>query len=368
MKVNNLLPIPEGTKQPHAYQIFGLEVGEQDATKIRAAIEATISGLKEAKPTADAKAWNQAAKLVQQAKQILDDPDQKARLDARFGVIAVAATGSPATSDGTTSSGATDPLAGVLPSADPLAAVLPASDPLAPVTAAPPPLPGPVQTSSVDSGQGSAAMPPGVFGVPERTPTPSDSQLGSVVIKQPSLQTQRRRKSGMSTIVFAAFALGMVCLIGGMGYFLYFGPGPVSITKSNNGFTISTGSSDNQDTARINRPQAPAEQPLKTRPRDPVMGHLAGDVSPPPRSPAEPNNPPPTGVSGPIPAELNSQTGNVSASNPDQTMTQGSESNPAVSPSGTESMTPVRTGTTTAPVEMTEEMVAQTEAKIKQVA
>lgn len=44
--LHDLLPIPAGTTQPHAYQIFGLEVGEQDVSIITSAVQATIRDLK----------------------------------------------------------------------------------------------------------------------------------------------------------------------------------------------------------------------------------------------------------------------------------------------------------------------------------
>ena len=34
-KLSDLLPIPEGVSDPHAYQVFGLAGGEQDAAKIK---------------------------------------------------------------------------------------------------------------------------------------------------------------------------------------------------------------------------------------------------------------------------------------------------------------------------------------------
>ena len=91
-KVSDLLPISDDDKHPHAYQVFGLEGGEQDHRKIKAAISATVKKLKEQKSDADPKVWKQAAKLVQQAEVILSDPQKRVELDAMFGVVHVAET------------------------------------------------------------------------------------------------------------------------------------------------------------------------------------------------------------------------------------------------------------------------------------
>ena len=82
-KISDLLPIPEGTKKPHAYQVFGLEGGEQDGEKIKAAVQAVYDQLRIAKDNTDPKLWRTAAKVVEKARAILSDPQKRAALDAR---------------------------------------------------------------------------------------------------------------------------------------------------------------------------------------------------------------------------------------------------------------------------------------------
>ncbi|MGI9470956.1 MAG: hypothetical protein ACR2NZ_05465, partial [Rubripirellula sp.] len=120
-KISDLLPISESTGNPHAYQVFGLEDGEQDNATISKAIQSVVAKLKAVKADTDPKLWAKAAKLVQQSRVTLANAESKAQLDARFGIIAVTDE-SPASAD---------PLASVLPSSDPLANILPAEDPLA---------------------------------------------------------------------------------------------------------------------------------------------------------------------------------------------------------------------------------------------
>ncbi|MFK8112118.1 MAG: hypothetical protein AB8B91_07935 [Rubripirellula sp.] len=265
-KITDLLPIPEGTQEPHAYQVFGLEPGEQDAQVISAAVQSTVAKIKSIKETTDAKLWSQAAKVVQQARVTLADPEKKSQLDARFGIISIpdedpepAAKKSEQTSD---------PLAGVLPTADPLAAVLPNTNPMAPVE----PVPSPdeaVDTPVVPS------MPAGVFGTAPEQVAVADAPAVPVVV-QPK-KVQRRKKSMLATLFFAAFTLGMIGLIGVLGYFLLYGPGQVAITNSGSGLTISTKTPEQSVD-----PDVPNAAPPKEF--DPVMGRLAGDTPPPKRS------------------------------------------------------------------------------------
>ncbi len=346
LKIHDLLPIPQGTKQPHAYQIFGLEVGEQDTAKISAAVKKTINRLKETKETVDPKIWNQAAKLVQQAKQILADPDKKAQLDARFGIVAVATT--------TTAPGNSDPLGAVLPTADPLASVLPPADPLSPVAAtskpaavAAPPLPA----GNVSAGSETPPpMPPGMFGTPKAAAPPASPEqpVTSVVVKKPSRNIRRRRKSTLGTLVFATFAIGMLALIGGLGFMLV-KYGQISLVQSNEGVAISLGETETENLVKINEQTTTSEDTPNTppKPHDPVMGNLADNVPPPP--PTQDSDSPP-------PADPPTKT--PSNNPPPVTPTP---------PTETEAMMPVQPATTTPTSEMTEEMVAAGEERIQQV-
>ncbi|MEZ6088293.1 MAG: hypothetical protein R3C05_09765 [Pirellulaceae bacterium] len=130
--MHKLLGLDPRIERPNAYQIFGLEVLEDDDAKLRSAIRDTIARLKEAKPTADPAAWAQAAKSVSKAQQILSDSTQKANYDQRLRNTfeSVAVTRSKATgvavaapaSAATATVPAFDPLQGWLPEGDPFAA------------------------------------------------------------------------------------------------------------------------------------------------------------------------------------------------------------------------------------------------------
>lgn len=289
-KITDLLPIPAGTKRPHAYQIFGLQEGEQDRAIIERAVAATIAGLKAAKPSTDEQLWKKAAQLVQQARQTLADPEKKAQLDARFGVVAIAEeepqpAASPAADPLAAVLPAADPLAGVLPAADPLAGVLPPSDPLESV----PPPPGAAPTSPTPV---SPAQPSPVAPVPQPTsaaapsvpvpsassPTPqSEIPAASPVVVREKKKTRRRRQTSASMVVFGLFIVGMFGLIGLLAYVLT-SDGQVAITSTDGGITISTQPNPSDAQQEVGDP-APVTQP-RQRPReiDPVMGALGGDM------------------------------------------------------------------------------------------
>lgn len=285
-KITDLLPIPKGTKQPHAYQVLGLEDGEQDPARIAAAVKSTIARLKASKNSTDAKLWARAAKLAQDARMVLSDPAKKSQLDARFGIISIEdetpLTQTPPAAR--PAEAAVDPLAGVLPSSDPLAAVVPPANPLPPTQ----PLP-PATTSVPVAAPGAVGIPPpdnvmpeGLFGT-----SASDANAGSqapiapVVVK--AKKKKRRKSSMVTTLMFSAFALGMLALIGALIYSLASDRG-IAITKDAIKFTTKSPPSDG--TAQVS-PPAPVTEPEPRPPRDPVMGDLAGDV-PPPTRPQQP--------------------------------------------------------------------------------
>jgi hypothetical protein len=262
--IYDLLPIPEGTKDPHAYQVFGLEPGEQDLAVVAAAVKSVVARVKEAKPTTDAKLWSQVAKIVQDARVTLADPDKKAKLDARFGIIAIESPPPPAPE-----AASTDPLAGVLPPADPLASVLPQSNPLAPSSS--PPAASNADTPVLPTGilpvpsQGSAAAPeiPSVAApIVAESPTPSvaGSEMSTPVLVKP-VKPKRRKGSKLGMMAFTVFTIGMLAIIGLLTYFLMFSDGPIAITKTNGKISIS-------------------KDPVVARPQveedtfDPVMGNL----------------------------------------------------------------------------------------------
>ena len=63
-KISDLLPFPDSITDPHPYQVFGLEDGEQDTAKISKAIQGVVAKLKSVKNDTDPKLWAKAAKLV----------------------------------------------------------------------------------------------------------------------------------------------------------------------------------------------------------------------------------------------------------------------------------------------------------------
>lgn len=278
-KITDLLPIPEGTRQPHAYQVFGLEDGEQNSAKIAEAIKLTIARLKASKGSTDAKLWAKAAKLAQDARVVLADPAKKSQLDARFGIISIEDEIPPPQSQPAVPQ-AVDPLAGVLPSTDPLAAVLPPTNPLAPATPAAAPAPIP-QVPLPDN-----VMPPGVFGTPAKDANVAGPASVAPVVVKPK-KTKRRKSSMVTTLMFSTFAIGMLALIGALIYFLIWGPGELAITKSGGELKITTKPVENNGTPLVSRPHPPSEQAQRP-PVDPVMGDLAGDM-PPPTHPKQPS-------------------------------------------------------------------------------
>lgn len=66
-----LLSLPNDTRNPTAYEVFGLRAGESDPSVVAQAIRATIQRLNEAKPQADGAAWRQAAGWVKAARDEL---------------------------------------------------------------------------------------------------------------------------------------------------------------------------------------------------------------------------------------------------------------------------------------------------------
>ena len=288
-KISELLPVPQGVKKPHAYQVFGIEDGEQDLAVISNKIREVVSQLKSVKETTDAKLWTKAAKLAQQARLTLANPEAKAKLDARFGIIV----------DEPTVAQESDPLAGVLPASDPLAGILPDADPLSgsnPIAGILPtadPVSANTSTSDATAAQAEPqfnpqvaeanAMPAGVFGTPtDLSPSPPivEAAAGTIPLVVPSDETgtfnasrnpNRRSKPILGLVMFGTLAVGMLAIIGGLGYFL-FGGGVLSITQTGDGISVSTIPQDNDSTDET--------QPKKTKrqaipqPLDPVMGTL----------------------------------------------------------------------------------------------
>lgn len=370
MTIHQLLPIPEGTKQPHAYQVFGLEVGESDPEVIKQAVKETVQRLKDSKASTDSKTWALAAKLVQQAKQVLSDPELKSQLDARFGIVDIpTAPAEPAgpVAPPPPAPPSKDPLSAVLPTSDPLAAVLPPSNPLA--SNAPAQSPTGAPPSAV--AEPPTAMPPGVFGTPQQeapviatevaspTGTGPAEAMSSVVVKQPTRQSSRRRTSPLGVLMFFFFAVCMMGLIGVMAFVLLRG-GTVAVTQSNDGVAISVGQNAPEavapDADQTNDAQPTVAQP---RPLDPVMGTMAGDNVPPPGGDnAGSSRPGRSLLDKPEMTETNNQSPSPSMI---AEMTGASDNNPPAQPPKVETPAP------TPPGEMTDEMVAAADESIQKV-
>ena len=283
-KISDLLPIPEDAARPHAYQVFGLEGGEQDANKIKAAVQAVLQHLKDVKEETNPKLWKKAAKAVDQARKILSDPKKRAALDARFGVIDF--------SDSIPES--EDPLANILPttnplttaaptSSDPLAAVMPSGDPMAaapmtttPGTAPAAPMSVPSTTQPAAVTQASVATQPTFApqqgAVAVQAPTPEPAPVAPAPRVSPGVvrtrKASRRHKSTFGMVAFGTFMLTCFAVIGGLGYFLFFGPGQLNIVQSGDDISIST-----------EKPKPPAkQQPRRVRSRpantDPILGNV----------------------------------------------------------------------------------------------
>jgi hypothetical protein len=281
--IYDLLPIPEGVKKPHAYQVFGIEDGEQDLAIISEKIREVVGNLKQQKEGTDPKLWTQAAKLAQQARLTLANPKTKAKLDARFGIIV----------DEPVNTAGSDPLASVLPSADPLAGMLPAADPLggadplAGILPTEPEVTQPIVSDTPSTAEATASngMPAGMFGTTaEDASTEPDTigTLGGIPLVVPAQETtgstvgrnpHRRPKPILGLMIFGTFAFGMLSIIGILIWFMV-NRGEVAITQSDGSLTISTtGKQDkaNNDSSK-NTPRGKAvPEPLEP---DPVMGTL----------------------------------------------------------------------------------------------
>ncbi len=389
-KITELLPIPKGVQKPHPYQVFGLEEGEQDSDTIKQAVKRVVTQLKAVKGDTDSKLWSSAARMAQEAREILADPKKKAQLDARFGIVAI--EDSPVESEEPAPRG--DPLAGVLPAADPLAAMLPSSNPLAPVAsgaassppassppASSPPASSPAASSpAVDGPQ--PVLPesavdmvaaPSTVAVSESTPASIAEQSfapdASIRVEKPT--KRRRRRSVMGTLVFVAFSLGMVTLIGLLSYFLFFSSGQVAITNTDGQFSITTKEAEGE-TTRVSPPASAGAS--ERRPVDPVMGSLAGNVDPPKRTPSgltsnsgeATSNPDMTATTDPdMTATAEPDMTDTDMSDTDMSDPTASEGNPSDPPGESVFTTPEPE--MTEPDAITEEMIAAAAQKLANV-
>jgi hypothetical protein len=283
--IYDLLPIPEGVKEPHAYQVFGIEDGEQDLSVVGEKIREIVGNLKQQKENTDPKLWTKAAKLAQQARLTLANPKTKAKLDARFGIITEQPE-SPASSD---------PLSSILPSSDPLAGMLPAANPLGgadplaailpPETETPEPVPTPSQLSIAETSIAND-MPAGIFGTPNQesaTESVTSGTTNEMPLVVPAQETgvssagrnpHRRPKPILGLMMFGTFSVGMVTIIGILIWFMVY-RGEVAITQADGSLTISTTGKNakNKGDGESKKPTRGKATPEPLKP-DPVMGTL----------------------------------------------------------------------------------------------
>tara|TARA_R110002073_G_scaffold123674_1_gene267433 strand:- start:15203 stop:16966 length:1764 start_codon:yes stop_codon:yes gene_type:complete len=413
-EISDLLPVAAETKNPHPYQVFGLTGGEQDSQVIVVAIKKTIQKLQSAKANADPAVWKQAAKWVQQSRDILLDPAKKKALDVRFGVIDFGDAGTPQNTVPPASAPAAvppppgvstnpDPLAGLLPKTDPLAAVLPQGNPLAPQMP-PSSQTQPPQTPAapVPAPQIAAAPIPAVSAPASGTPMPTFAEAPTpataaapIAIKKKK-PTKRRRKSLAGLFVFFGCAAAILAMVGALVWVVMSKPGSIAITAKDGSFTLSTtpAGSGNNATAT-----AASGGRVSSRPVDPIMGSLGsnrpadGSTRRPQNSnpsteqpqptesmPTEsmPNQPMPNESmpTEPEPAQPEPMVAQPAAEIPAEMTTSDSSSNPSADPMLTApidapemtpaEMTPAEmTPAETTPAEtMSNEMIAETEALI----
>ena len=273
--IHDLLPIPAGIEKPHPYQVLGLEPGEQDPAKIKAAIHSRIAALKAVRDETDTALWNRAARLVNQSRVILADPQKKSELDARFGILAAAAASETAPADAARAGSTPAETPAATAPADPLAAWLPAGDPLTAWV--------PEPTRHLDRAGGAAAA---------GAALPSPEAFPLVVESSPGAPVSRRGRRSSSRLALPAVTAALVLLVAGLAYFLFWGPGGIEIRSGQGQLTLSTkskgrGESDAETGVRpgggqAERPAAVASGTESSTPSDPVLGGLVpeGDRRP----------------------------------------------------------------------------------------
>ena len=214
--IHDLLPIPHDMQTPNAYDVFGLQHGDQDMQRITDRVRLVIDRLKSVKEQTDPSLWQQAAKLVDQARQILADPKRKAALDAKLQTANTATSPMVATEHD-------DPLAGLLPSGNPLAPVASADD------------------ESDDDSSAQATLPPGMFGTPAATKVQQVTDTVPTIVQAPSETTSRsrRKRSSANHWAVALTTLALLGLVVSLGYFAFVWQGKIEISKAGDTITVS---------------------------------------------------------------------------------------------------------------------------------
>ena len=297
--LSDLLPIPPGVTKPNAYDVFGLNFGEQDNEIIQSTIRSVIANLKAQKSNSDSKRWKAAARLATDAKDVLADPGRKEQMDQQRTKIAASSVPESFAAQANSVITNHDPLAGLLPDSDPLLAyemdsalnseftenetneetstvetesslnveslqgllsesLLPSNDSFSPQDLLD-------SIENVSSDADSIEIP----GFDETSPEPT----GNVKLKKPVTNRRRRSKTGM--MIPAVFAVSCFGIVGLVLYFIINKPGVV-VTVSNDGFSVNAAN----DEANADEAPAVVEKPRNAdppKPADPVMGSLGPD-------------------------------------------------------------------------------------------
>lgn len=245
----SLLSLPPETQPTDAYIILGLAAFESNRAKIKAAAEDSASRLKSVRSTADESVWAIASQWVKDAYSILSDASKKAAYDRKL----------------------TDKLAAKTPVADPLAGFLPGR-------VKQPGLPSGQVTNSASKPTTPTAPQPAPVLPPEMLPvTQNAPQIPIPTVRLKPLSRPRRGMPWFS-IFLSLFCLIAIGGLGGLLYVLLRGGLP-SIVISSGGVTVAASADTDGDGRAVALPGDVTEH--GTKPFDPVMGGLAGDMPPP---------------------------------------------------------------------------------------
>ncbi|MCM2370520.1 hypothetical protein [Aporhodopirellula aestuarii] len=256
--VHELLGLPADVSQPNAYQVFGLELGETDDQVIRSAIEDRIRALKQAKPSASPETWARAARAVQAAQKILFDPEQKAALDAQYGIIN---DPEPAPS------APVDPLAALLPSAQATPPVPASQPPATPSAITPPAAPQAEPPSTPPAVTPPAVTPPptpatqqAVTAAPVGSPPQTGAGIQTAAPKITAQRSVRRRRRSPGVLIFGSLILLLLSAIVGGFAFVFMSGGGIVVVKSDDGFEIKSGTGSTQRKSPQSAPPSPVNQ------------------------------------------------------------------------------------------------------------
>ena len=217
-KLTDLLPIEPGITKPNAYQVFGVQGPENDLGKLSASIKTVYSRLKAAKSEADPAAWQNAVKLAETARKVLEDPARKKQLDASLG-----------------RSAPVDPLADLLPSSQSPAANSVAKSIVGEKSSAAsvlgmPPLDPPSNASAPQSASAAVLGTPPFASAekPASAETPGANSVGDAAAEPkiavdwspPKPTKKRKKKSKTVPILFGLFVTVMLAAIGGLLWFI----------------------------------------------------------------------------------------------------------------------------------------------------